>query len=586
MPRADSSILAWRGLLALCCAIPPLTLTRGLGRAQPTLTLVLFGAALGGLALCAWRRLQRGPVPRRWVLTVLLGLFSLNAGMVLGTISPLYQPQFEFYFRRLGPGLAILGAFLLIWPALLWPFLARSWSAQASPVDPCEVPDARWSPALVLLASLGCHLGLYLAAAGPYVQLDSVANLWEPPLFEFGPIAHHPPVYAQLVEALSPKQGPAPGLSLLILLQHVLVIGVALGIERAGRLLSGSPWVGCLAGVLVGVDSAWNMYAQSVMSETLSSSLCVLSALCLIEAERRERPLRWTLAAGALGALATLTRQAMQAWFGVGLIWLVGFSALRPRRSTTATLALAALLPVSCMVFHNYVFSGKASLTGSLGRNLAYRALLDMPELTDPDAPPGDEWERARQLAWAKRKECWVGPYNALQIGMGWSHDQVDKAFVRFYFEQMRRHPGQFFRVTLSYFGRLLVARESLEEHAIPIHNFFLERVPWGLPAQPPASGAIRFFDSFHLSRHPLWLILAALAPLLARGRARRASFLALGGFTYFLLLASLVEEPVLRYRLPGVPLLYLAGGLALHGAFERLARLRARPEAEPEATQ
>ena len=148
---------------------------------------------------------------------------------------------------------------------------------------------------------------------------------------------------------------------------------------------------------------------------------------------------------------------------------------------------------------------------------------------------------------------------------------------VGFYLEQVRRHPGAFSRVTLESLVGLMRAQESLRGQAFPAHSRLIAGSPWESPPRMPEpdepAPVVDALDQVRLSSSLAWLLLAAASPLLAWGAARRASFLALGGFVYFCLLAALVEAPIARYRLPGVPLVYPAGCLAL-GGIARYAQL------------
>ena len=280
----------------------------------------------------------------------------------------------------------------------------------------------------------------------------------------------------------------------------------------------------------------------------------------------------------------------MQAWFGVGLIWLTLFSALRPRRLACLALCVTSLLPVGTYMLRNYVALERGIVTASLGRNLVYRVVYQMPDLTDPDAAPGDELERARQIVWRERTRVWVGPWVALSEELGWSDARINQAVVGFYLEQVRRHPGPFIRVTLESFRELATNPENMSA-AFAFHNDKLDHCLWESPPAMPGpeeiTPTIAFLNRLQPSCNRWWLLLAALSPLLAWGAGRRASFLALGGSVYFCLLAALVEVPTPRYRLPGVPLIYLAGCLSLAGIARwtqlGIRRLQGKPEpAEP----
>lgn len=559
-------------------------------RELPGLLLVTYGCVSVALARYALWRLRRGPVAPRSVVLAVFCAGWIGFGFLLSSIGIYLHPFWDYVYQRTAVGATIFAAGCALLPELLagWRWILRL-PVRAAP--PPSTTPSRWSPAVVLVVTFCAHALLFSQVPGPLLQVDSYVNLWHPGLLNFGHPPHHPPIYPELIKAVAPAEGnPWPGLTAVVLVQHLLVILVALGFERAARLMTGRAWVGCLTGLLIGLDSTWNLYAQSIMSEVPSSALCMFSALCLLEAERREHAVRWLVAAGLLAALATLTRQAMQAWFGVALIWLTLFSALRPRRWACLVICLVSLAPVGLWMTRNYVALERGIVTASLGRNLMYRVVLEMPDLTDPDAPPGDEMERARRIIWEERDAVWAGPWKTLERELGWDDARINRAVVHLYVEQAKRYPGRFAGVTLDSIWKLATSRESIRGGAYPFHNQVLEHCPWKdppiMPGPEEPSPALDFLERFQPSASVGWLVLAALSPLLAWGAARRASFLALGGFVYFCLLAALVEVPIARYRLPGVPLLYLAGCLSLAG-IARLAGLalaKARGQERPEA--
>lgn len=575
--------LLWHVAPLLCLGALALALDVGLGSESPGALFVAFCVSAWFLARWSYWRLGRGPVrPADALLSVACAGF-LAYGFVLGALGTQIRPDLEFVSTRFALGAVLLALFCASFRGSLRlgrRLLALSVEANAPPSS--EGPPGRWSAALVAAVTLAAHVGLFFGLeATPLLQIDSVANLGHPGFLTFTTPPHHPPIYPELIKTIGHPQGSyLPGLVLVVVFQHALVLGVALGFERAGRLLTGRPWVGCLTGLLIGLDATWNLYAQSVMSEILASSLCMFSALCLLEAERRRRAVKWLVAAGLLAALATLTRQAMQAWFGVGLIWLTLFSALRPKRLACFALCVASLLPVGGWMLRNYVILERPIVTASLGRNLLYRVVQDMPDLTDPEANPGDELERARRIVWREREHVWGGPWLALGDELGWSDAQINSAVVRFYFEQMRRHPGTFAFVTGRSFLQLAQCKEWITSMALPFHNRIATEGPWRLrtlPSHDAAPASVSFLDKFQLSSSLWWLLLASGAPLVTWGAARRASFLVLGGACYFWLLAAMVEVVIPRYRLPAVPLVYLAGCLTLAGVAHRLQEFKRR---------
>lgn len=541
------------------------------GRATPAITpLGIAGLVL--LVLAARARIARGPAPSpvAVVIAVLTGVAFFGALVLGGLAWPLLESSPAVIATRLPPtlaGLAGLGlAALFAWPSL-----------EESRGDPGDVPATPWLPAAFTGSAL--HLWLFLACP-PLIQLDSAANLFEPPLFALAwDTPHHPPLYAEAVKALVGLD-PLRGLTLLMAAQHVLVVGVAALFARTIALETGSRLAAGLGGVALAVDGHLAAFSQLVMTEALAVVFLVGAVAFAAEASRRERAGPWLLAAGTCAALATLTRQVAQAWFVLACLWLV-LGRVRPRRGAVLVFAIAAVAPVAFFVLHNLFFQGRASLTSS-GRVLSYRTVQEMPELTDPSAPPGDELERARAIVWRERENCWMGPYQALRNELAWSDERIDGTIPRFYVEQALRHPWHFTRVTVRYFADLLRGSEPFEGllafHDACLDNPTTAPVWHALPRTTASPALSTVLAATSTSASAPVLLLAALAPLLARGRARWLALFAVASAAYFLLVAALFQPPLARFRIPASPFVILAAAVSI----ARLGELATSRAKEP----
>jgi 4-amino-4-deoxy-L-arabinose transferase-like glycosyltransferase len=402
----------------------------------------------------------------------------------------------------------------------------------------------------------------------------------EPPLFtEAEHFFHHPPIYVLLVKAFGSGPRFLVGLQALVALQHALVVCLALGVERVTRLETESPLAAALAGIFIACDPHLALYAQLVLTEVVAISFALGGVVLLFEAARRERADRWLFAAGASAALATLTRQAFEFWPFVAAAWLLAAGPVRPRRRAAAIFFVAAYLPLLPFVLHNHVFFGRPALTAATGRNLVYRVCEGLPDLTDAKAPPGDELERARRRIHENRDRLWKGAYDAVAADLGWSDDRIDAAVQRFYFEQVFKYPAEFTRVTVAYVCQLLVATETIGS-ILELHNLTrpVASQPWDLlPHAEPAPAWLEAVNGAEPTSAPSFLMFAAVAPLLARGRARRLALLAVASVGYVVVLTSLVELPVFRYRLPAVPFMVLACAAAATGLVAHLRAMGGR---------
>jgi len=573
----------------LACALPTLAgASLGLGAWVPGVVELLALSSLIAWVVLA-QPLLRGETPpaRHEVALACAGAAATGMAALAGGLGGFGCAEPDPLAELLRtPAYAMVGAAVLCFGALACAPLLRGAAAWAWDVRAADAPalTPSWSRAAWVVFGAGVLLqgAVFLAHDGPLVQADSWANVWGPPLFQhWGTPPHFTPLYAELVKLANGAPDPVFALTALVALQHAALLGVGLLVERTVRLTASSQLAGVCAGLLIVCCGHLALYAQQVMSEVLSIGWVTLATACLFAAPRSPTPQRWLVAGGLASALATLTRQAMQGWFVAGALAVacLGF----PQRKRALLLYLAAaLLPLAATIAHNGVFYGRPSLTASLGRNLYYRVTRGVPDLTDPSAEPGDPYEHARELIWEHRDGGWLDAYSAIDAELGWEDATIEQAMQRFYVEQALRHPVAFARVTLEYSWALLVAREN-PMTLLRFHNQVLPELPaWALPPADPEGWVARWVHAFQPTSSAPVLLLALLSPLLVAGRARVLALTALVSVAYFVVLTSLVELPVARYRLPTVPFLAIACGLGVGGLAQRARAWRRSP---PEAT-
>ena len=563
-----------------------LAVLAGAGRVPGLLEALAALCLVGGMTL-AQRRLRARPwPPRHEVLLAAAGAAALAIAVAAAGWGGVGSPHpLAGDLRMPARGAAGLGGLCLL--GLAWaPQLraAGAWSLDVSGPQAGEPATPAWGRGTWLVLGVGAvaHGVVILGASGPLIQIDSWVNLAEPDLLHPWPHPyHHTPIYSGLVKILGRGPGFLVGLWALVLAQHALVLATGAVCESTVRRCSGSVVGGAVAGLLVVLCGHLSLYAQMIMSEVLSTFLVVVSLALVFAAARRARAGWWLVAAGATSALGTLTRQAMQAWFVAGVIALLLLGFARWRRALLLFL-VGALVPIAAMVAHNAVFHGRASLTAGMGRTVVYRLTPGMPDLTDPDAPPGDPHERAREIVWELRGGGYAEVYEAVGAELGWSDKQIEQAMQRFYVEQILRHPGPFAKVTLGFCLDLLRGHEP-PSGVVEWHNYVQRDAPaeWdGLPAAALSPSAVRVTGVQPTSSWAV-LVLATLGGLLQllRRVPRALAVACLASAAYFVGVAAMLELPLPRYRLPGIPFLAMACGLGVAGLLGVFARFRGGAE-------
>lgn len=563
LPRVAAALTALAALGAIS----------GAGARWPLVTELAGLAALLALGTLTWQRLLRGPRPSTLEQALALGGgLALALATLVGGRAASVHPPLEAVCRRmaLASGLLVLVA---LGALAALPRLRTWWGEGVRGQAPGPAPSTAGiaGRALVVVAWLVIHLPA-LVVLPPLLQPDSSTNAVEPPLLTAAGLPnHHPPLYPELIRGACAATSILVGLTGVVLLQHLAVLMVALLLEDLVRRVSGDRWVAAVAGVLVAIDATLLAYAQLIMSEALAMGFLTAAVVALGRAERAARPASLLLAAGACAALATLTRQVAQAWFLLASAWVL-LSPLVPRARALAALLAAALAPLLLMMAHNYVFLGRASLSASWGRSLTARLVIDMPRASH--ASPDPELERARSLIWRDREALVWGPiHQSLREELGWDDARIAGAVQRLFLAQVRAHPLVFLESTLSGAWQILSHSERLSD-LVAYHDRVRPHALQGwqmLPDVGPIPGWVPLLDPLAVTHTWPLLLLAACAPCLARGGARRLALLAICSAGYLVLIPALVEQPLPRYRLPAVPYLALAAALGLAGLHERL---------------
>lgn len=221
-----------------------------------------------------------------------------------------------------------------------------------------------------------------------------------------------PLVYSLLLRALRPTETVAS----VAVVQHLLGLGVAVGIY-AFLLSRGAPrWLAVLAAAPIALDAYEVLIEQYVLAETLFLGLL---CLCLWLLARRERPgYRALTLAGLLLALAALTRTA-----GAPLILaLAGYLVLRRAGwLRIGVLLVAFAVPMAGYAAAYQQLHGQFSTGGDPGRFLYGRVA------------PFADCSRVPNLTGAERQLCQATPPAQRSTGSEWYDWSRDSPAARFH---------------------------------------------------------------------------------------------------------------------------------------------------------
>ncbi len=429
-----------------------------------------------------------------------------------------------------------------------------------------------YTPALLFPDSWG-----YIATAfsSGFVELPSV----------------HPVGYPLLIKLLTL---PDRSLAELVAFQHLAAIGIGITIYVTLIRARLPRWAATAAAALVLLDGYSITLEQYVMSDTFFTVALLAAVLVLawprLGPARVARPLRRALFAGLLVALASLIREVAPFTIPVFLVYLVWLRAGWRPLAVFVVAAAVPLLAYSALIDHRFHVFGMTATPGwTLYGRVAGFADCDGVTLepqarrlcetaaqraAHPDAPDWYIWGPSpaqRLFDPANQPVAAVAPTN-----------RVLESFSR---TMIRQHPLSFVGVTLADFARYFTPGATPYNDAVSATSLpstaaaeatspaTRQRDLPGLHVgvKGPASFLRSYRSLIHVPRPVLALLaLASLLAVCLRVPARREIFLIAGSAGIVLLGTAATGGFALRYLLPAVPLLAIAGSLA---AVQLLAR-------------
>lgn len=387
-----------------------------------------------------------------------------------------------------------------------------------------------------------------------------------------------------------------PDLAVVPAVQHVLGLGMAVGVYAVLVRRGMRRWAAALAAAPILLDAYVLQIEQLVMSDTLFITLIVVALVALAW---KPRPgVVATVVAGAALGLAFTVRTVGWPLIVVALIFvLVAGAGLRPRLRATGALLVAFVLPIAAYAVWTSSAYGEYGFGTSHGRILYARAAtiadcrhLDLPGHELPLCPsePVKQRPGVDVFMWGPDS-----PATDYQAPPGMSRDTVMGNFAMRVF---RAQPVDFADAVFTDFLRGFVPIKVDMPNQVPVERWqFQTAYPQtgtqdGTPAQvvarfgghdaavnPDLASFLRGYQ-LNVGYLPGTVVgLCLLAGLLAGvgvGRARRSGlrlvcllFSAAGGVV--LLTASLFEFSW-RYQLPGIVILPAAGVLAITAMVRR----------------
>jgi hypothetical protein len=186
-----------------------------------------------------------------------------------------------------------------------------------------------------------------------------------------------------------------------------------------------------------------------------------------------------------------------------------------------------------------------------------------MPPLTEREE---DGLDDARSVLWQHRGASQSVHYWALRDAFGWNDDEADRAIHRIFLRHARRHPLAYAWGTLRYTWDMLFATEPIAK-LLRDHDGSVPQGPdrWkDLPRAGAPHPLVAAIDALAPTSRVAIIMLALVAPLHARGAARRLALVSIASIAYFLVLAAAVEGALPRFRLPCEPFLAIAAGVEI----------------------
>ena len=366
------------------------------------------------------------------------------------------------------------------------------------------------------------------------------------------------------------------GLEFVTVAQHLTGLVVAVLVYTGALRLGARRWVAVAAAALVALDA----YAIALEQHVLAEAFFTLALTAAVVLSVGGRPSgRRLAAAGLLLAAAALMRPV--ALFAVP-VWLAVVAGLHPGRRALLAGGGAVLAPILAYATLHAAVTGTFGLTQSNGWFL-YGRVGPIVSCRPADVPASERALcrlRARDRGRSPSYYIFSRRSPAHRAFGGISGDarrqsRVDARLMSFSLGVIRQRPGEYAELVLGDLGRFFAP-------GVPSLSRRDDRT-----LRLPASNAVLdgYGDVVHT---PRWLLAAsALAALVALAVAPRAAALRLAlplGCTLAMLLGVAAAAGfALRYLLPAVPLLVVAGAGAA-AELERAYARRRRPRATPVA--
>lgn len=383
--------------------------------------------------------------------------------------------------------------------------------------------------------------------------------------------AFHPAGYAFFLRLLWPFHS----VELVACVQHAMGLGTAVMIYALLRRHRLPEWGATLATLPVLFDPAFVRLEHAVLSDT---QLIFLIVAALTVVMWRARPsVRAAAAAGALLALAGLTRTAAVPLLGLVLLYLV---IRRAGVRQVAALALAGVVPLAAYAGWYQAHHGRFALSGSDGVALWARtmtfadcAVIRPPAEEAKLCPNGTVADAASEYVWAP------GASLNLLPGDRFSHNDLARSFALRaiaaqpldYLREVARDASLAFTVTPVRHPARVSPALSFPVGSWPLPSFPLiatvrgeyDPAIRGMSSVEPYASVLGVYRYPGLLHGPLFGVALLLASLGAIGR-RRAALLpwAAAAFLFIGPIAALDFDH--RYMLPAVPVACAAAALGL----------------------
>jgi hypothetical protein len=409
---------------------------------------------------------------------------------------------------------------------------------------------------------------------------DSFAYLRD--AHDLTPATLRPMGYSVLLRAFEPLSASH---FWVVVLQHVLGVGLAV-LCYCFLVRRGVPgWGAALAVLPVLIDPLQLVLEHYILADVLFEALLVVACILLLW---HHRPGPATVAlVGTLVASAALVRGA-----GTFLLafFLIALLCLRVRWTTVAAYLAAVAVPLSLYAVYFHDHHGKYAVTTGGPRFLYARlapimpcSAAELPVEQRPLCPQERVGDRpdTNYYMWTGRKE-WM---SQLRPPEGMTQDDVLRAFDK---RMVRSQPVVYARAVLRDFARGFGPSRTKDVPGYPAEYWLFDDHYWSMdsfiasgeaPASrlrgksynPTAASALKTYRHWVYTPGPLLalLVLLCAAAVVGLGRSRfSAQRVAVGVLSGSVLLTMATGAALSgfswRYQLPQIPLLPVAGALAL----------------------